>query len=229
MENSFADVRVFACHVLSEEIKAILPPAVSCEFLDYKRHNTPDLLRKELQELIDNESGAKTILLGYGLCSQGTAGLKSRNHRLVIPRVHDCIALLLGSHAQYIEKFNENPATYYLSPGWIEHGGSPLQEYEDYVRRYGEAKAKMVSEMMYQHYKRLTFVDTGVGNRRECLEHCAQVADKFQMELLQVQGSNRLLTKLLQPEMPCGELVFIQPGEEISMNHFAAIMGVMRK
>ena len=37
------------------------------------------------------------ILLGYGLCGNGLAGVTARHTRLVLPRAHDCIGILMGS------------------------------------------------------------------------------------------------------------------------------------
>ena len=39
------------------------------------------------------------ILLGYGLCGNGLDGLSARHTRLVLPRAHDCIGLLMGGTA----------------------------------------------------------------------------------------------------------------------------------
>ena len=60
--------------------------------------------------------------------------IHSRDKTLVIPRVHDCIALFLGSDAAYRREFARYPGTYYVSAGWVEgksqapsspHGESP--------------------------------------------------------------------------------------------------------
>ncbi|MCE5330178.1 DUF1638 domain-containing protein, partial [bacterium] len=91
-------------------------------FMEQQLHNTPDLMRKKLQEeldKIDSGGGYGKIILGYGLCSNGVKDLVSKNHEIVIPKVDDCISLFLGSKERYIEEFRKDPATYYLCKGWI--------------------------------------------------------------------------------------------------------------
>lgn len=59
-------------------------------------------------------------MIGYGLCGRGTVGVVARDVPLAIPRVHDCIALFLGSDARHREQFAKHPGTYYVSAGWVE-------------------------------------------------------------------------------------------------------------
>ena len=79
----------------------VLPPDIAYEILDFGLHFRPKRLKNALREVIDKSANdAVTLILGYGLCSNGTAGLKAPEAtRLVIPKVHDCIAIFLGSHA----------------------------------------------------------------------------------------------------------------------------------
>src|SRR3989304_136150 len=103
---------------------------LDCIFLEQQLHNTPDIMRKRLQEEIDKiDENYKNIILGYGLCSNGVAGLISKKHKIIIPKVDDCISLFLGSRERYLEEFKKDPATYYLCKGWIEHGGDPYRGY----------------------------------------------------------------------------------------------------
>jgi len=74
------------------------------------------------------------VVLGYGLCGNGLHGLKAGRHTLLAPRADDCIALLLGSYQAYRREFDAEPATYWLSKGWLESGSNPLQEYRSTLR-----------------------------------------------------------------------------------------------
>jgi hypothetical protein len=80
-------------------------------------HDEPGKLRSSLQESIDSFDGSnyEAILLGYGLCGNSAIGLQARSFPLVIPRVHDCISLLLGSSEKYLDQFNQFPGTYWYS------------------------------------------------------------------------------------------------------------------
>jgi hypothetical protein len=56
------------------------------------------MMRPQLQERIDTAdgNGYDAILLGYALCGRGTEGLRAGKTKLVLPRAHDCIGLLMG-------------------------------------------------------------------------------------------------------------------------------------
>lgn len=124
-----SNTKILACRTLEDEILSILPSNTDADFLEYGLHNTPDKLRQELKQKIIESEGYETLLFGYGLCSNGVAGLKAEKQTFVVPRVHDCISLLLGSRKQYDEEFEHYPATYYLSKGWIKQKGDPMSSF----------------------------------------------------------------------------------------------------
>lgn len=210
--------KIFACRTLEEEIKEVLPENVDCEFLEYALHNTPDKLRGELQKKIEEASEYDTLLFGYGLCSNGVAGLKSKHHTMVIPRVHDCISLLLGSRKQYDSEFKKFPGTYYLSKGWIEQKGDPLASYLDYRERYGEETAKWVIQEEYKNYQRVVFIRTA-GNCEEYIKYSQEVADFLGLEFFEAEGSLEYFRKLVHGEWD-KEFLIIPPDKPILMNNF---------
>ncbi len=51
------------------------------------------------------------------------------DHRLVLPAADDCISLLLGSRARYLEEHGAQPGTYYYTRGWVDFIDDPYKEY----------------------------------------------------------------------------------------------------
>ena len=170
-------IAVILCAVLELEIERLVqdaPWVVHLEKMEQGLHNEPDRLRVELQEAIDRveaESDAEVIVLGYGLCCRGTEGLTTTRCRLVIPRAHDCITLLLGSKERYAAYVAEHPGTYWYSPGWNKHHTPPGKErYEklrkEYVDKYGEDNADYLMECeqhWFKAYDRATYVHLSIG------------------------------------------------------------------
>src|SRR5690606_9018005 len=123
------------------------------EFLPQGLHNTPEILRADLQKAIDAvPDGYDAVLIGYGLCSNGLTGIVARNAPLVIMRAHDCITFLLGSRARYREYFDAHPGTYWYSPGWIDSSLMPGKDRHDvlraqYAAQYGEENAEYLMDM----------------------------------------------------------------------------------
>ncbi len=120
-------ISVIACGVFRTDLETLLPdfPYLKVTYLEGGLHSEPNLLRGTLQEAINAETEADRIILLYGLCGSGTAGLKAGKASLVIPRVHDCISLFLGSDGAYAREFRKTPGTYYISAGWYEEQVQP--------------------------------------------------------------------------------------------------------
>ena len=147
-------LKVISCDVLFREVclcAAHSRNIITLDFLPKGLHDNPDVMRSEVQKKIDetDESQFDAIVLGYALCSRGTAGIRARGIPLVIPRAHDCITLFLGSNQRYMEYFNDHLGTYYYTSGWFERSGIKVVErkvqdgfglgkkYEEYVKKYG--------------------------------------------------------------------------------------------
>jgi hypothetical protein len=111
-------IKVIACEVFVREFysaAADSPHVLDMSFLPFGLHNTPDKLREAIQSAVDETDSDvyDYIILGYCLCSRGTADILSRDVPIVIPRGHDCITIFLGSRAAYDEEFGSHPGTYY--------------------------------------------------------------------------------------------------------------------
>jgi hypothetical protein len=210
--------KIFACRTMEAEIREVLPEDVDCEFLEYGLHSYPDKLRQELQLKIEEAGEYETLLFGYGLCSNGVTGLKSKHHTMILPRVHDCISLLLGSRKQYDNEFNTFPGTYYLSKGWIQQKGDPLASYLRYLEKYGEETANWVIREEYKNYQRVVFIRT-VGNCEEDIKYSKEVADFLNLQFSEAEGSVEYIRKLVHGEWD-KEFLIIPPGKSISLYNF---------
>jgi hypothetical protein len=148
---------VITCAVLEQELAHFargLTHIIRFEVMEQGLHNDPPKLRTELQAAIDRVEAtcdAEVIVLGYGLCSRGSEGVKTKRARLVIARAHDCITHLLGSKERYAEYVATKPGTYWYSPGWNKHHIPPGQERhaklrQQYVAQFGEDNADFLME-----------------------------------------------------------------------------------
>ena len=101
--------KVLGCQPLRRELymlAALSPHEMDLELLP------PDAPAELLQQKINAETNADYVILAMGECL--TVGICSASRPLVIPRVHNCPHMLLGSTERFHRAFSENED----SPSW---------------------------------------------------------------------------------------------------------------
>ena len=196
-------VVVVSCQVLQDLLTDLLPDGLAQQvtFMDYGLHRVPGKMAGTLQEVLDGLEQPSLVVLGYGLCGTGLKGLKSGPHTLLVPRVDDCIALLLGSYHAYMREFQAVPGTYYLSKGWLESGSHPLKEYHEYVPRYGEKEAMWIMDQQYRHYERLVLVahsEVDLKTYRPQAQEVSRFCERWAMRYEEMLGSDRYIRRLIE-------------------------------
>ncbi len=220
---------ILACKVLQSLMEPHLRDVkIPTTFMEYGFHRTPQLMTPALQEEVDRIAEPSTILVGYGLCGNGLAGLKARQHTLIVPRADDCITMLLGSYQRYIEEFSAEPGTYYLTKGWLESGSHPLKEYREYVEKYDQETAEWLIDEQYKNYKRIVLVapnqeelEAYRGQAREVADFCAA---RWGYRYEERIGSEDFVGKLIElgPLLKAStdEFLVIPPGGEVKPEMF---------
>jgi hypothetical protein len=234
-------ILIIACAIFREVLNTLIADrSASVIFMDYGLHLTPQKMKTAIQAHIDALNKPHLVLIGYGLCGNGLVGLQSRQHTLVIPRVDDCIALFLGSRAAYLRAFQDNPATYYLTPGWIECGGEPWSAYQECSAKYGPDKAAWIGDAMYRHYRRLCFVAFTQEELGKYRPRALQIADfcreHWGWQYEERVGSDALIRRLIRSgagiaEIPGsnGEFVVVEPGQEVRQESFMLSRTILKE
>jgi hypothetical protein len=235
---SFMRLKLIACEIFYRELCAVVARSVNqidIEFLPKGLHDIGTSgMRERLQTVIDGipPDGCDAVLLGYGLCNNGTAGLEARCVPLVLPRAHDCITLFFGSRDRYLDYFRNNSGTYFLTTGWIERGeaSGELRQisiqrksgmdmtYEELVERYGEENARYLHETLYdmtRHYSTLAFIDMGVGPERQFEEIARERARSRGWQYLPLRGDMTLLERLVFGRWNNEDFLVVEPGHRI--------------
>ena len=222
-------VVIIACQVMESMLEDLIPPGLAREvsYMDYGLHRFPNKMTLTLQDAIDTVEEPSLIVLGYGLCGNGLQGIKARQHTLLIPRVDDCIAVLLGSRQRYHQEFDKTPGTYYLSKGWLESGSHPLSEYEEYVEKYGQEDAAWVMDQQYQHYERLALVthnEEDMVRYRPEAQEVAAYCERWGMRYEEILGSDVYVRRLVEVaaalDKADDDMLVIPPGGEIRQEQF---------
>ena len=229
----YEHIHLIGCGVLRIDMDAVskeLGVPFSCTWLEGGLHSRPAELRMRLQEAIDAVDDADIIALGYGLCGRGTVDIRARSIPLVIPRVHDCISLFLGSDEAYRSEFARCPGTYYISAGWYEEKIQPKQgpshverrtedrienpSFHYLVEKYGRDNAEEITSFLsswQKNYQRSVFIDTGSEQKKVYEDYAKAMAEEFDWKFQRLDGSLELLKALLDPDGD-ERLLFVPPG-----------------
>jgi len=131
---------------------------VDIELLPMLAHNEPDRLRQDLQSAIDKAGQFPEVydkvIMAYGLCGNAAAGLTS-SIPLIIPRMHDCCAMFMGSKEAFTKVFGHRLSTRWRSCGYVERGRDIEGDYKlhpDFLKlaaEYDEDNAEYIWETMH--------------------------------------------------------------------------------
>jgi len=189
--------------------------------------NTPQILcaevQSELNKTVDVQGNPyDAILLGYGLCGNGILGLTSKI-KMVVPKAHDCITLLLGSKEAYQRYIDTHRGVYWYSDGWIRTKTMPGKErYEallaEYIEKFGSDNAAYLLEMeqgWMKEYKWAVYVDWDMPEAAQQKEYTRQCADYLGWQYDCVAGNSSLMQRLADGLWDEQDFLIVQPGEVI--------------
>ena len=212
---------VIACSVLKNEFLAANSNGAHIEFLEQGLHQIPDKMSLVIQEKIDAvTNGFDYIVLGYGLCGNGTLGVKARDIPVIIPKAHDCITYWLGSLERQQQEHNKAPASYYLTKGWVEEARAPKATFDEYEQQYGTETATWLIREMFKHYSRLALIDTGAYDPDQYRLYARENADFLGVRYEEIKGSLALFDKLLRGKWENDNFIIVRPGGEITQDMF---------
>ncbi|MBS3969531.1 MAG: DUF1638 domain-containing protein [Clostridia bacterium] len=207
---------VIACNALRDEINLVvneLQINYPIIWVDAGLHNHPSKLKDELQKLINNIDNVDNILLLFGNCGNSVLGLKSEKASIILPRVDDCISLLLGGN-EHKAALDQKGTSYYLTKGYLHSGASMWTEYLNCIDKYGYEKSLMIFKTMLVNYKGLRLIDTGAYELDDIRDTFLKMAKEFGLEPETVPGTIRTVYKAFKKEWD-EEFIVVKPGQPV--------------
>jgi hypothetical protein len=222
--------KIIACEVMKEELLAVVPMAdVEFQFISMGLHKYPDKLRAELQTLLDDSAGYPRVVLAFGLCGGAARDLKPSGFTLTIPRVHDCIPLLLGSRERFDRLSKEEKGTFYYTRGWIDgmkkaNGDqSILSEYKRIKEKFGELKAISVIKRMYAAYTRILYIKTGVPEDGACMRRSVEIAGLLDLRHEVTTGDPGYMGRIVNGPYDDQDFINVSPDGILDEAHFMSL------
>lgn len=215
---------ILACQTMKDELQLAMQESginYPVIYLESGLHNSPEMLRQKVQEQVNALDNADIILMAFGCCGKGLVGIKSTKAKLVIPRIDDCITLLLGS-TEIRKGIPDEVHTYFITKGWLDPEGNVMWSYKPWVERYGEPKALRLLKKMLINYTKFMIIDTGAYSIESIVPKIKEHCEKLNMEYSITPGSLRFLRLLLSGPWD-SEFIVVTPGQETTINDFHPI------
>lgn len=244
-------LKLIACKVLQREISSLLYTCrhtIDVTTMNQGYHDTPVILQKMLQKEIDRidaqedphtnnmrQRDLDAILLGYGLCSNAVAGLKSSRYKMVVPRAHDCATLVMGSKERYQEYFDSCKGSYFFTKGWLELGAMPENEEEmlenkrkEYMEKYEDEDTVeyllSIDRDMLKNYNCLTYVEWPELADADAEIRVKEMAKRSGWKYNYMEGSHSLLYDFLNGNWDEQRFLILEPGETLTPSYDENVM-----
>jgi hypothetical protein len=212
---------IVACHTLRDEFEKAAESS-GCEhpfvWIESGLHLVPNSLRGRIQEELDRLEDVGRVLLGFGFCGHAVAELESRAYELILPRVDDCITLLLGSRENR-DRCARDGGVYFLTRGWLTGEFNVWKEYQAVLARYGQERTDRIYERMLAHYRFLGLIDTGAYDLPALLPEVREIASALKLETRVFPGSDEYLKTFFTGPWDQDAFVTIPPNTRIELYH----------
>lgn len=160
----------------------------------------------------------ENIIIVFGLCGKGAAGIGSSSSRVIIPRFDDCVNMMLCPEKREKRAYMKAGITY-LTKGWTEDRGSLLCIYNECIERYGEKRGRKAFSLMYDSYTGAAVIDDGCYDLEPVEEYARKTSELLGLDICHVDGSIHVFEKLLSGNWD-DDIIVCEPGEVISEEDF---------
>ena len=188
--------------------------------LDRALHSQPKNMRQSLLDVLNTlPESITTVLIAMGYCGGSLDNICTRQ-QLVIPNLDDCITMLLTKTDAQEGNLKQRGHMYFRDS---ECGGVNVQRMLDNLRQeYGMERGTGIFGMWFADYTHADIIDTGVFDCYEesYVESIQKQADLIRCELGYVEGSNRILEKLVSGQWD-EQFLIVPPGTVLTKSTFS--------
>ena len=228
---------IIACRTLEDEIelaKKNTGVTYPVTYIESGLHERPKKLAEAIREVFaeaDAKQAAASkrgknakpqplrVLMALGQCGNSMTGLTAGNFELIMPKVDDCLSLLIGSNKEKAA-LNLRDKAFFLTMGWLRGESTIMSQYRQSVEKYGEDTALAIMEMMYEHYETLGLIDTGAAPIDRLQEETKEIAELLGLKRKVYPGTIKYIEDLLTGPWPEDRFIIKKPGEAIAEQDF---------
>lgn len=187
--------------------------------LDRHLHIAPPKMRDRIIETMENlPDRIENILVSMGLCG-GSWDNVTVHRRVVIPKVDDCITLLLHTDDTQHMDLKKKGHMYFRDCDGGEYSIQAMKE--KLCREYGMEFGTSIFGSWFESYTHADIIDTGIYDcySEEYVIEAQKNADLIRCTLDYVEGSNRILEKLVSGRWD-EQFLIMESEQQVKMKDF---------
>lgn len=208
---------ILACGSLADYVKAAQVKMKTCypvTYLNKEFHKDPMLMKQHIAETVNKMPDSfETVLVAMGFCGGSWEG-QCFNKRIVIPKVDDCVTLLLHKDDQYHPNLKQKGHLYMKDKN--PYGFSMEKTFNKYTEGMDEETKAKIHKAWVDSYTCVDIVDTGLYDCHsdEYVAEATRSADWIGGKVEFVKGSNRIIEKLVSGKWDA-QFFVAEPGHVI--------------
>lgn len=186
----------FLCHHVDAAQKKMQTNYEIIE-MNTELHAEPKDMRAALWETMEGmDEDVDQVLIAMGLCGGSVSELPLPQN-IVIPKVDDCITMLMHTDEQWYPNLKQSGHMYFADD--IDGKLSVPKIYVDLLEKYGEKKGKRIFDLWFESYRYVDIIDTGYYDcyDEDYIRKAEEAAELIHSQVQYVEGSNILLEKLV--------------------------------
>ena len=209
---------ILACQTLHDEVELTIQQ-LNCPYpifwVQENLHDVPRLLRDNIQKELDRLEGYEQVLLCFGTCGNAVVGLHTGSFELIVPRVDDCLSLLMGS-MEHRYAVLEGRAGIFLTAGWLRHERGLEAEIRRVYSKYDPQKAERLFHLIYGAFDSLNVIDTGAYRVETILERVRAISRTLHLTCQVRDGTTCYLKKLFSGPWTERQFIRIPPYSQLT-------------
>jgi len=206
---------ILSCTSLKDYVELTqkkLDTAYPVIYLSRIYHRDPEEMREHVISALEGlDPEVETVLVSMGFCGGSWDKVKVPC-RLVIPRVDDCISLLLQTTDEPVSNLKKQDHLYVKDKDPFKENFKSI--FDHLTRDIDEETKKRYHEDWMRYYREIDIIETEINDSRRP-EYAAVVkadADWLQAEMAYIPGGTLLLEKLISGNWD-GQFMVFEPGE----------------
>ncbi len=209
---------ILACTSLKdyvEEAQKRLGTNIKAIYVSRLYHRDPKEMREHIIEKLDNlPEGTDTVLVCMGYCGGSWEGVAKNSCRIVLPRIDDCVSLVMQLTDEPKSNLKEDRHFYVRDKDPAKESIKAIFEHMANAQDLDQETREKYHKHWQDMYEEIDIIDTPINDARsqEYFDKVKVDADWLDARLEYVMGGTHMIEKLIKGDWD-DQFLVLEPGE----------------